>query len=197
MTHPRNLALPAVLVALIAGALVWIAPQAGDAAAARTAVTIQVHGCNGCELTPVNFRTQRGYTPHTVRSGLVRFTLPSGATRGLGFLVTNSAPHAATQARYLAVARYRGKAAGRPVSATYAAHAGRATQCWAGTSRSRTTLKLTVRHFAGTSSYDGSRTDEIRPYFSPTLRSLGTPWRTHRGQLATQSVIDCSGNYPG
>ena len=43
----------------------------------------------------------------------------------------------------------------------------------------------------------GFAVDAIRPYFSPTVRSVGTPWRAYRGQLGTQSVVNCSGSYPG
>jgi hypothetical protein len=166
--------------------------HAAAGSANRTKVRIFVTGCEGCGVAAYNFRTQRSFGTRAVSDGKVTFRVPRKQTKGLGFFVESNRPDADYSAKFLAVARYGTKSPGSVVTSEEAASSETAAQCWAGTKRKKQTLRLTVEHIPG----QGPTGDPVmtpRSYFTPSLKSFGTPWETFNGVLATQTVIDCSG----
>lgn len=186
-----SLALVAAVSVAHPAATSAVAPEVRQAPI--TTVTVKASGCQGCRIGPFNFRTQTAVGMGTaITNGVAVLRVETSLTRGMGFFITNSAPNANSDTNWLAVTRYKGKNPGNGVTERSAANAKYATQCWAGTDRRKVTLRLTVRHFTISDNF-GNPTDVARAYFSPTLRTIGKPWETVDGALATQSVLDCSG----
>lgn len=181
-------------------AIVGFLTTTGSAQAATTTrVKLKVVGCEGCKLIALNWKgaNQPSYGTRKIVGGVAVFNVPKAATKGLGFIIQNTAANADHQAQTVIVARYKGLIKGEPVPGYRARNGHYATQCWAGTTRDQVNLTVTVKHFP-TTSIDGSAVnDAIRAYFNPTVASIGTPWATWNGGLYTQSVINCSGVYPG
>lgn len=193
--------LASVLASVLAPVLASPVPATADTGPttplsqpARTKIVLRVSDCDGCTVRPFNFRTQTSLGGEKiVADGRVVYRMRTAATRGLGIYVIS--PDSELGAENLAVVRYKGKQPGDRVSVKSSAKAKRATQCWAGTKQARVTLRMRVHHF--TVRYPGAPSEKaIRPYFAPTLRSLGKPWRTQKGMLAIQAPVDCSGKYP-
>jgi hypothetical protein len=138
----------------VAPAVAPIAAPAGDAAAGagpRTTLTLVVHRCHGCAITPV--KAGDGSAPalwqgrtKKVRHGAVHWTMATRHTVGMSF---NIVDHHAVALDFMTniVVAYRGLDVGTRVPAGVAAHKKRANGCWAGTRKASVTLRVRVERF--------------------------------------------------
>lgn len=179
-------------------ALLGVLPNGSAQAAApagHTAVTVEVSGCRGCQISAsswVRLHTEPWTSvARTVRNGRVTFYPPTGRTRGLTFTVSDR--HAVNDGAVpVAIMRYSGTRAGHDVAARTARTTRSGFICWAGTKRRTATLHMTVDHFAGTS-IDGTPGYGDRPYVDPAGASIGTRRHLVRGLYEVQDVPLCFG----
>jgi hypothetical protein len=192
--------LPLILLVTLTAMVVIFDPQKAHAGESVT-IKLKVSNCEGCTIHAGNLATGWGMgvdsplTVQTVAAGRALFILPKSVTRGLSFSINNPGPNIEYFSDKLAVARYTGMPKGKRVKPHRAAEAAYATPCWAGARKNRVNLRMTVDYFPVWSHADGRYLDALRAYFNPSLRSIGSGWETWYGQLGTQSVIDCNGNF--
>ena len=204
-TCPRSV-LAALAAATAAGALATTAaavgaPAAttagGERAAARTTVTFEVAGCEGCTVAlaqgrwddsaPTGVRIWQTRSKQ-VRDGEVRFTVPTRRTRGMS--ATLRAPWEEHTGYVTAVAfRYAGARPGDPVSFAEARAEQRATACWAGTDARSVTVPLTVREVEVDGVHGAAR--GTIAYASTTQRWLQPMRQVVDGVLGSQDAHVC------
>ncbi|HEU5036572.1 MAG TPA: hypothetical protein VFT70_06200 [Nocardioides sp.] len=161
----RAAAATAVLVAGVAGVATAGTPAADAApsstparaavavAVAKTTITFEVPGCDGCDLQLMQARwdkkAQYGIkywhsSEKTVEDGSVSWRVPSKHTQGLSMTVV--APWEGHTGYVTTVAfRYGGEKPGDEVGFREARSKSRASACWAGTDADEVTIPLTVR----------------------------------------------------
>lgn len=153
------------------------AVDAPEGAAGMTTLTLLVHGCDGCSITPV--QAGDGSAPalwqgrtKKVRHGAVRWKVATRHTLGMSFNIVDFDGVALDSMTNIVVA-YRGLKVGARVPNGVAAHKKRANGCWAGTRKASVTLRVRVEQFPGTSdlppAVEGYR---IRPYLTRTAPHL-------------------------
>lgn len=169
--------------------------------ATTTAIVFKVKGCNGCSIGAQRAISYNSTTkPHqpdywngpsaTVRNGRAVLRVPTAYTRGMSFTLIagwevnrNAVPNIVT--------RIAGKKAGQKVSSRAVARATKATACWAGTTRSKVVLRVTVKRFwakgLGINVYGWAS----RSYMSPMVRSVSPLQSTDDGTLANQEAFYC------
>lgn len=190
----RLRAIAAVSVAL-AGISAATSPVADAVPASRSSkinVTIKVADCEGCLLGPRYVR-ESGYWAGpdlTVVGGKVTFQVPRKYARGLS-IVVNDLDEVQQNAEIYAVIRYAGKRPGSKVSAGDAAGAEAGYPCWGGTSKKKVTLRMQVDRFPYTDEFSGESGMTIRPYFTRTLPSFGTPLDAFSGTVGSQDAFVC------
>jgi hypothetical protein len=170
------------------------------ATATTTAVVLKVKGCNGCTIgvqRAISFDSRT--KPHqpeywngpstTVRNGRAVLRVPTAYTRGMSFTLIaswevnrNAVPNIVT--------RIAGKRAGQRVTGRAVARATKATACWAGTSRSKVVLRVTVKRFRA-QGLGGEYGWASRSYMSPMVRSVSPLQATDDGTLANQEAFYC------
>jgi hypothetical protein len=149
----------AAVAALVAGLAVAAGSPAADAstparaAVAKTTITFEMPGCDGCEVGLMQARWDRHAQygvrywdtgQKTVSDGTVSFTVPTKHTRGMSMTLT--APWEGHTGYVTTVAfRYGGKQVGDEVGFAEARSKSKASACWAGTSADEVTIPLTVR----------------------------------------------------
>ena len=153
----RTLATVAALAAALVGG-VTAAPQVADAApgaraVARTTITFEVPGCDGCDVWLMQGRWDRhseygvrywDTARKTVSGGTVTYTVPTRHTRGMSMTVIT--PWEGHTGYITTVAfRYGGEQVADEVGLAEARSKSKASACWAGTSADRVTIPLTVR----------------------------------------------------
>ena len=181
------------LLALTAFLVPSLGGSPANAATSRTAVTVRVTNCGGCQVTAASFKQIGGPVwtskAHTVRDGRVTFYPPTARTSGLEFFVSD--PKAVNLGAVpVAVLRYAGKTAGQAVTPRQARTGKNGFSCWAGTSRAKATLELTVDRYAATG-LGGETGYSIRAYADPTLRTVGSSYPLVKGMLGAQDVPPC------
>ncbi|MGY2702986.1 hypothetical protein ACVW2K_002570 [Nocardioides sp. HB32] len=157
-TLRRGTAAVAALVAGLTGAVAAGSPAAdastpARAAVAKTTITFEMSGCDGCEVGLMQARwdkhAQYGVRywdtgQKTVSDGTVSFTVPTKHTRGMSMTLT--APWEGHTGYVTTVAfRYGGEQVGDEVGFAEARSKSKASACWAGTSADEVTIPLTVR----------------------------------------------------
>jgi hypothetical protein len=204
-TTARRLAATAVgLASLAAGAYAappadGSAPAAATAAAERTghrtALTLEMPGCDGCVVQLVQ-GTGAG-TDHpgawesrkrTVADGTVAWRIPTRHTWGMSILVR--APWEGRTGYITAVAmRYGGESVGDHVSFREARSKHRAAACWEGTRSSAVTLPVVVRKVRVQGQIH--RVPGSIAYLPTTTSWLTPMFPARQGVLATQEIPTC------
>jgi hypothetical protein len=186
----RGAAAAAALVAGLAG-LVAAGTPAADAtsatltshdraAVAKTTITFEMRGCDGCEvgLTQARWNKHAKYgvkywigPDRTVHGDSLTVTIPTERTKGLS--VTITAPWEGHTGYLSTVAfRYGGKRPGDEVGFREARSKTKGSACWAGTTADEVTIPLTVRkvwvegvrhHVRGTIAYAAVTQDWMVP----------------------------------
>lgn len=123
------------------------------AAVAKTTITFEMPGCDGCEVSLTQGRWDRHAKwgvrvwdtgQRTVEDGTVSFTVPTKHTKGMSMTVI--APWEGHTGYLTTVAfRYGGKQAGDEVGFHEARSKTMASACWAGTKADEVTIPVTVR----------------------------------------------------
>ena len=154
----RGAAAAAALVAGLSGALAAGAPAAdattpARAAVAKTTITFDMPGCDGCTVGLMQARWDRHAQygvrywdtgQKTVDGDSVSFTVPTKHTHGMSMTVT--APWEGHTGYVTTVAfRYGGEKVGDEVGFREARSKSMASACWAGTDADAVTIPLTVR----------------------------------------------------
>lgn len=194
----RRVALAGLVPAIAGAALVAPSAHAAtptpEAKPSKTTVTLDVKGCNGCDLRLVQASEDDPSSYwhshlHTVKDGKVSWTVLTSRTIGMSIEVrapwdggTDSVPNV--------VFRYAGKKVGDPVSATYARHARRAAGCYAGTTTSDLGIAVTVVH-AKVPGVTGKTVTSPRAFTSVTQPSKGGLQRAPYGTLGNQDAYYC------
>jgi hypothetical protein len=160
-TYPlrRGLVAAAALVAGLTGAIAATGTPAADAttparaAVAKTTITFEMPGCDGCTVNLMQARwnkhAQYGVkywhtAEKTVADGVVTYTVPTKHTKGMSMTVT--APWEGHTGYVTTVAfRYGGMQPGDEVGFREARSKSKASACWAGTKADEVTIPLTVR----------------------------------------------------
>lgn len=157
------------------------------AATGRVRIVITVSGCEGCRVI-AGRGDEWGWTSlgsRVVRGGRVVFRVAQPKTLGMRFTVDD--PHAAfTDAQPVAIIRYVDQAAGERIGRAQAVREGYGYVCTGAVSRASVQWHLRVAHVPVQGGYD------LRPYFSPGVRSLGTPQRLRRGGLGIKGDFLCT-----
>ena len=179
-----------LVTTVVAGSPASSAPVAKQ----TTKIVVKVKHCDGCRVRLANHNFAAvvnvvDFGEKKVRRGKVAFRVPRPYVEGFVFSVRDPR---ATGANYeeIAVVRYAGKKTGKKVSAKAARRAKRAYPCWAGSSKRKVTLHLTVDRFTG-KAIDGRKATFLRAYFSPGLRPFGAKSDTWHGVLGTQYPFSC------
>jgi len=160
-TVRRGAAAAAAIAAGLAGA-VAAAPQSADAASeagtparavAKTTVTFEMPGCDGCDVRLMQARWDRhsqygirywSTAQKTVEGGAVSYTVPTQHTHGMSMIV--EAPWEGHTGYQTTVAfRYGGEQVGDEVGFAEARSKSKGSACWAGTDADQVTVPLTVR----------------------------------------------------
>lgn len=193
-----------VLIAAALAAVVGVAPAVdapAEAAARRTTLTLVVHGCDGCFITPVQAgdgsvsALWRGRTK-TVRGGVVHWRVAIRHTVGMSFDIVDPNAVQLDSMTDIVVA-YHGLKVGDRVPAGVAARKRFANGCWAGTRKASVTLRVRIEQFLGVSDLpppvSGYR---IRPYLTRTRAHLriapGVAYsRTFHGTIGNQDAYFC------
>ena len=156
----RGAAAAAALVAGLTAATATGAPAAdatpitpARAAVAKTTITFEMPGCDGCTVGLMQARWDRHAeygvrywhtAEKTVADGVVTYTVPTKHTKGMSMVVT--APWEGHTGYVTTVAfRYGGEQVGDEVGFREARSKSRASACWAGTDADAVTIPLTVR----------------------------------------------------
>lgn len=123
------------------------------AAVAKTTITFEMPGCDGCSVSLMQARWDRTAKygvrywdtgDKTVVDGVVSYTVPTKHTKGMSMTVT--APWEGHTGYVTTVAfRYGGKQVGDEVGFAEARSKSMASACWAGTDLDEITIPLTVR----------------------------------------------------
>jgi hypothetical protein len=162
ITLRRGTAAVAALVAGLAG-VVTAGTQAADAttsprvearaAVAKTTVTFEMPGCDGCDVRLMQGRWAKHAKygmrfwdtgEKTVQDGTVSFTIPTKHTKGMSMTV--DAPWEGHTGYVTTVAfRYAGERPGHEVGFAEARSKSKGSACWAGTKADEVTIPLTVR----------------------------------------------------
>lgn len=171
-------------------------------AARTTLLTLDVHHCDGCSITPVKAgdgsapALWRGRTKK-VRAGVVHWRVGVRRTVGMSFDIVDPNAVPLDSVTDIVVA-YRGLAVGARVPAGVAARKKWANGCWAGTTRRSVTLRVRVEHFRGVSDLPPPITGyRIRPYLVRTAAHLriagGARYsRTFHGTIGNQDAYFCA-----
>jgi hypothetical protein len=148
-----------------------------EVAGRATVLTLDVHHCGGCSVTPVKAGdgtvpvVWRGKTKK-VRGGVVHWTVAIRHTVGMSFDIVDPNAVPLDSVTDIVVA-YRGLDVGARVPAGVAARKKWANGCWAGTQRRSVTLRVRVEHFPGVSDLPPPTTGyRIRPYLVRTAAHL-------------------------
>ena len=145
---------------------------------ARTIISLNVKGCDACEVQPVqNRRGQVTYwgAKKTVRDDRVSFSVPTRRTHDMAFLVYAPFDEIAQDGiPMVAVTQFKAKNPGQNVTDAYASKRRKASGCWAGTTKHEVSNTLVVkqRHQHGRAVAAGwlKRTWDSGPYWW-TVRS--------------------------
>ena len=204
------------VVAVIGGLLLSSAPagSAGSAravrdvstsaemAATRTVLSLKVHHCDGCSITPVKAgdgsgpAVWRGRTKK-VRDGVVNWRVAIQHTVGMSFDIVDPQAVPLDSVTDIVVA-YRGLDVGARVPPGVAARKKWANGCWAGTQRRSMTLRVRVEHFPGVSDLPPPVTGyRIRPYLVRTAHHLPIAGGAHyskafHGTIGNQDAYFCA-----
>ena len=200
MTIRRAALAAAAALAGLAGLSVAATPTA-DAApsreAAKTTITFQVPGCDGCQvqLMQARWKTGPGHgirfwhtAERTVDGDSLSFTVPTRHTHGMSMTVV--APWEGNTGYVTTTAfRYGGEDLGDDITFRQARSKHMATACWAGTSADEVTIPLTVRKVW----VDGTR-HRVRgsiAYASTTQEWMVPMREVWHGVLGSQDVNVC------
>ncbi|MEZ5186631.1 MAG: hypothetical protein R2720_12875 [Candidatus Nanopelagicales bacterium] len=172
-------------------------------AVADTNLTIRVRGCSGCSVTAVHSVHPSWDSIDDsviwrksvkVRKGVARLTVPTGRTRGLAFELYAGKYDGGGSVTMVAL-RYAGKRVGSRVGWFASARGKRGSYCWAGTDRSRATLKVRTQRSIDRSVPRGAPGRYlIRAWASPmqpTLRDDLNMAPTNDGGLGIQQGPYC------
>jgi hypothetical protein len=165
------------------------------AAEPTTTITMNVNGCNGCTITPVQAVTGAADvwtgSGGKVTGGSVVLTVPTARTVGMSFNL-DASWQVDINAIPVIVTQYQGFQPGQRVTRQQAMAAKRATACWAGTAEPAVTLRLTVRRVWLPGFPEGTRrTKAPLAWLVPTAASTGGFSRTSRGVIAQQEAWYC------
>jgi methionine-rich copper-binding protein CopC len=166
-----------------------------------TTLVFRVTGCNGCwidverQVNPDS--TTLPHDPQTWQGPRVRIVKGKATTRvptiwtpGLSFGLT--APWEVDRgAAPLIVTRYAHRNVGQSVSPSFAAKSHSATACWAGSGSTSIVLHVVVTRFRAKNWHTGKLGWASRPYFSPTLRTVGRLWSAPQGTIEVQDYFPC------
>jgi hypothetical protein len=196
----------AVLLATLAGGLCVPAASGAEAAPAPAQATAQVphttlaftvHGCDGCEIQPVEYIAGQAHDwegkRKTVKDGSVSWTFRTKHTHGLSVWIRGPwEGKDGSGTGYVAnvVWRYDHEKVGSTVTRDDVRSKHKATGCWAGTQAAEVTIPLEVRKVivqgttgktAGTLAWTKVTQDWWRPMLS-----------TAKGILGSQDVMPCT-----
>lgn len=162
-------------------------------AASRTHVTLQVQGCEGCDLRLTQALDGREEVwqsrSRTVEDGTVAWRIPTGRTRGVS--ITVIAPWDGGPGYVPTVAfRYGGEKPGGEVPPAEAKTKRRASTCWAGTEDDSVTIPITVVRARSTNP-PGDPIRTPRAFASVTQDWMQPMERAHQGITGTQDVGFC------
>lgn len=181
---------------------VTIAASAGVAtpasAADMTEVTLIVPGCEGCTVGMVRALSADGNVQPSrpqyweggtakVTNDRVSFSIPKGITAGVSFTI--SAPWEGNTGSVSNIVLGAGPVGGKGLSALQAKSRKRATACWAGTSESAVTIRVSVARVK-VGGYDGPATAALA-WASPTVPTTGPLNSTYKGRLGNQDAYYC------
>ncbi|KQW52839.1 hypothetical protein ASC77_00515 [Nocardioides sp. Root1257] len=188
----------ALTVGLTAALLGGSSTSISSSAAARQAVprthlTLQVTGCEGCEIgltQALNGRRKVWQAKgRTVRNGSASWNIPTSRTHGLS--ITVLAPWDGGAGYVPTVAfRYAGERVGDEVTNATARGKRRASACWAGTGSDAVTLPITVVH-AHSTNPPGDPIRTPRAFTSVTQRWETPMERAWHGISGTQDATYC------
>ena len=184
-----------LLLAVLASLLPLAPAPAGAAVPHRTRVVVRVADCEGCAVF-----LQQGLRHHwwssatrQVHDGKVVFSVPSSRTRGMSIGITGpweaASPHP-SGFQAIVTLRYRGVAAGAPVTEAVARSKRRGNACYPGTTADRLVLHVQARkvRIAG----NGGPADTTLAWASPQTRVMaGTGQRVYGGIFGAQDVVPC------
>ena len=187
----------ALAAALTAGSLSALAPAAtahpARSAPPRTHLTLEVTGCEGCEIgltQALNGRRKVWQAPgRTVEDGTASWSIPTSRTHGLS--ITVLAPWDGGAGYVPTVAfRYPGLHVGDHVTHRVAKRKKRASACWAGTTSATSTLEITVVHARSTNP-PGDPIRTPRAFTSVTQEWEKPMERAWHGISGTQDATYC------
>lgn len=184
----------ALAAALTAGSLVAASPaSAARTAPPRTQLTLQVTGCEGCEIgltQALNGRRKVWQAPsRTVEDGSAEWSIPTSRTHGLS--ITVLAPWDGGGGYVPTVAfRYPGARVGDGVTNRFAKTKKRASACWAGTESGEATLEIKVVHARSTNP-PGEPIRTPRAFTSTTQDWEKPMERAFHGISGTQDATYC------
>ena len=185
-----------VLVSGLALATGFVPAAAVSAAPAQTTIAMNVTGCNGCTITPSQYRKGMK-TPFSgkaakVANGVATLVVPTANTNGMYFSI--EAPwKVEINAQPLITVQYKGYAAGSTVTRAQAMASKSASACWAGTTDATASIDVTVKRVLMPAFPPNAhhKTSVPLAYFAPTAVAPGGFSKPYKGVLATQDVWTC------
>ncbi len=181
-------------VLIMATAALTAAPA--TAAPAATTLTMSVSGCEGCTITPSQYRTGMK-TPWSgagvkVIDGVATLVVPTANTNGMTFAI-DATWKVEINAQPLIVFQYKGAPVGGVVTKADATSYKRASACWSGTSAPTADIAVTVRRvwMPAFPPKHGRRTQVPLAWVTPTPKAPGGFEQAYKGVLATQDVGVC------
>lgn len=186
----------AIASLLTVAALGVAAPTAS--AEDMTTITMKVTGCEGCSITPVqalNGGTAQAsiWTGTTVKvaNGVAVFTVPVSKTAGMSFNL-DARWRVDINAMPVIVTQYKGTQPGQRVTKRQAKAFAQATGCWAGTTSSAVTLRVTVRRVWMPGFPEGSKRAKVPlAWMVPTAETTGGFDQAFKGVIAQQEAWYC------
>jgi len=160
-----------------------------------TTVSMSVTGCEGCTITPSQYRKGMkeawSGTAAKVTNGVAMLTVPTSRTAGMYFAI-EAAWKVEINAQPLITMQYKGKPVGGTITREQAIASKRGSACWAGTAASTTALTVIVRRVMMPAFPNGNRRTSVPlAWVTPTPRAPGGFSSAYRGVLATQDVWVC------
>ena len=179
----------------VASIAVTAPPASADG---MTTITMKVTGCDGCSITPVQALNAGSAqatiwtgTTVKVKGGRAVFTVPTAKTAGMSFNLDARWP-VAINAMPVIVTQYKGAQPGQRVTKRQAKAFASATGCWAGTTSTDVTLRVTVRRVFMAGFPEGSgRTKVPLAWMQPTAETTGGFDSTTKGVIAQQEAWYC------
>lgn len=182
------------ITALISLAAVPLAVPA-SAAVPMTTLTMSVTGCEGCTITPSQYRKGMkeawSGTAAKVSNGVATLTVPTSRTAGMYFAI-EATWKVEIAAQPLITMQYKAMPVGGTITRAQAMASRRGSACWAGTTESTAALDVIVKRVLMPAFPPGDhKTSVPLAWVTPTTKSPGGFNSAYKGVLATQDVWVC------